>query len=148
MSRPEMSHCVKLVSTRMRVLRFFPRSKASRAAMAELIHEATSSNLHADVLVRNLLTSFDNWPGPLTVRKVAAQCRPIGGVQPLTSVDRCQWCEGSGLTLDAQPCPLEEHSVSAVGVLLHAGVKFCNTCQTGARWRQMFEGEFHARNGN
>ena len=142
MSRPDLSHCVELVSTRMRVFRFFPRSKASRAAMAALIQEATTSNHHADLLVRSLLTSFDDWPGPVTVRKVAAHCRPAKEQVVNSEVDACGFCGGSGLTLDAQPCPLGEVSVGEVRRLLLDGAKLCGRCHPGRQWAQIFEGEF------
>ena len=140
MNHPDMSRCVELVSVRMRALKFFPRSKKSQAAMAVVIHENTSSNHHAELLVRTLLTNFDDWPGPVTVRKVAGQCRPIAGAQPLQVSDLCRHCEGSGLTLDGQPCPLEEASTGAVRPLIQAGAKPCEICRTGMHWRNEFQG--------
>lgn len=58
---------------RLSALKWFPSNPQALAVIGEILRELCPADKDASELVREILRGFDEWPGPLTVRRLRNQ---------------------------------------------------------------------------
>ena len=126
-----------LVETKLRALKFVSRAKKAQGAIAAILYKVTVSNEHASQLANDLLNGYDEWPGPLTAKQMANQCRPAANRSESLG---CPTCLDRGMVREGHPS-IALQTTSQAHLAIEGGAQFCG-CATGQKWKQFYEGEY------
>ena len=73
--------------SRLALLKFFPSEESARGALVRIVCSLVETNEGVDWLVDNILTLYNEWPGPMELRAVvSARRKPADGIEGHSTV--------------------------------------------------------------